>query len=43
LGAFDETITVCTKESLQNMSRKRNCLNIAVIQNFFGVLKAEIY
>lgn len=28
---------------LQSMSRKGNCLDNAVIENFFGILKAELY
>ena len=28
---------------LQSMSRKGNCLDNAVIENFFGILKSEMY
>lgn len=28
---------------IQSMSRKGNCLDNAIIENFFGVLKSELY
>ena len=31
------------KEIIQSMSRKGNCLDNAVIENFFGILKSEMY
>lgn len=31
------------KRIIQNMSRKGNCLDKAVIENFFGILKSELY
>lgn len=31
-----------TKEIRQSMSRKGNCLDNAVIENFFGILKTEL-
>ena len=27
----------------QSMSRKRNCLDNAIIENFFGILKSELF
>ena len=31
------------KGIIQNMSRKGNCLDNAVIENFFGILKSEMF
>ena len=33
---------LCGKGIRQSMSRKGNCLDNAVIENFFGVLKSEL-
>ena len=30
-------------EIIQSMSRKGNCLDNAVIENFFGILKSELF
>ncbi len=32
-----------TKGIIQSMSRKGNCLDNAVIENFFGILKREMF
>ena len=31
------------EDIFQNMSKKANCLDNSVIENFFGILKQEIY
>ena len=31
------------KKIIQSMSRKGNCLDNAIIENFFGILKSELY
>jgi putative transposase len=31
------------KEITQSMSRKGNCLDNAIIENFFGILKSELF
>lgn len=31
------------KKVIQSMSRKGNCLNNSVIENFFGILKSELF
>ncbi|RAJ20675.1 IS3 family transposase, partial [Pedobacter cryoconitis] len=31
------------KQIMQSMSRKGNCLDNAIIENFFGVLKSELF
>lgn len=35
--------TLKDQKIFQSMSRKRNCLDNAIIENFFGILKQEIY
>ena len=37
------TSTLKNNKIFQSMSRKGNCLDNAVIENFFGILKQEIY
>ena len=34
---------LCGKGIRQSMSRKGNCLDNAVIENFFGLLKSELF
>jgi putative transposase len=31
------------KKVIQSMSRKGNCLDNSVIENFFGILKSELF
>jgi putative transposase len=31
------------KGIIQSMSRKENCLDNAIIENFFGILKSEMF
>ena len=31
------------KGIIQSMSRKGNCLDNAIIENFFGILKSELF
>ena len=31
------------KKIIQSMSRKGNCLDNSVIENFFGILKSELF
>ncbi len=45
MAVSDATISKKLKENniIQSMSRKGNCLDNSVIENFFGVLKSEFF
>jgi putative transposase len=35
--------TLSDNEIIQSMSRKGNCLDNSIIENFFGILKSELF
>jgi putative transposase len=41
----DESLSKFIKRKgiIQSMSRKGNCLDNAIIENFFGILKSELF
>ena len=43
MALSNETISTCLKERgiTQSMSRKGNCYDNAVMENFFGIMKSE--
>jgi putative transposase len=45
LAISNEKISAFTerKRIVQSMSRKGNCLDNAIIENFFGILKSELF
>ena len=34
---------IIENEVIQSMSRERNCLENAIIENFFGIIKSELF
>jgi transposase InsO family protein len=43
LAISNEKISAFTERKELGMSRKGNCLDNAIIENFFGILKSELY
>lgn len=45
MAVSDATISKKLKENniIQSMSRKRDCLDNSVIENFLGVIKSEVF
>jgi putative transposase len=45
LAISNEKISAFTERKgiVQSMSRKGNCLDNAIIENFFGILKSELF